>query len=183
MVEITASLVLQVVQTIALIVGIAYYIMTLQNTRKNQQMTLESTQLRTLANFSDNYTEADAMRGAELMNMEWEDYDDYERKYGSDFNLDNYSKRMVNWGRYNTMGILLRRGLIERDLLFEYAQHAPIQHWTKFKDVIYEMRRRYNVPLFGVDFEYLADECRKYVEEKGFDPKVPDTFFRYVPDE
>ena len=26
--------------------------------------------------------------------MEWKDYDDFEKKYGSDYNLDNYAKRM-----------------------------------------------------------------------------------------
>ena len=183
MVEITLPIVLQIFQTIALIVGIIYYITIMRNSQRNQQTAHESRQLQLLMQFSNQRNEGDMKRSLELLNMEWEDYDEYERKYGSDFNSDNYSKRMTSWARFNLMGLLLRRGLIERDLLFEFTTAAPMQHWTKFKDVIQELRRRYNLPLYGLDFEYLAEENGKYIQEKGFDPTVPDTFIRYVPDE
>jgi hypothetical protein len=183
MVDITYQMVLSTLQTIALIVGIFYYITIMRNAQRNQQTAHESRQLQLLMQFSNQRNEGDMKRSVELMNMEWEDYDDYERKYGSDFNPDNYSKRMTSWGRFNMMGLLLRRGLIDKDLLFESTPAAALQHWTKFKDVIRELRRRYNLPLYGVDFEYLAEENRKYILEKGFDPTVPDTFAHYVPEE
>ena len=183
MVEITISIVLQLLQTAGILIGIVYYITIMRNVQRNQQMTEESRQLQLLIQFSNQRSEEDMKRGLVLMNMEWEDYDDYERKYGSDVNPDNYSKRMAMWSRFNWMGMLLRRGLIDRDVLFESLGPAALQHWTKFKEIISETRRRYNLHLYGVDFEYLAEEYCKFVQEKGFDPTVPETFYRYIPDE
>ncbi len=44
----------------------------------------------------------------ELLNMEWSDYDDFERKYGSDYNLDNVAKRHLFWIYFDALGCLLR---------------------------------------------------------------------------
>lgn len=48
MVEITYQMVLSTLQTLSLGVGVIYYIMTLQNTRRNQQLTLETRQAQLL---------------------------------------------------------------------------------------------------------------------------------------
>jgi hypothetical protein len=55
-------------------------------------------------------------------------------------------------------------------------------HWAKFGFVIKELRRRYKMPLYGVGFEYLAEENKKYLERQGFSVTVPETFYQYVPD-
>ena len=44
MVEVTYQMVLSTLQTTGILVGIFYYIMTLNNTRKSQRLTLESRQ-------------------------------------------------------------------------------------------------------------------------------------------
>jgi len=44
MVEVTYRMVLSTLQTTGILVGIFYYIMTLNNTRKSQRLTLESRQ-------------------------------------------------------------------------------------------------------------------------------------------
>ena len=184
MVEITLPIMLQLLQTTGILVGIIYYLTIMRNNQKNQQLAEESRQIQFMIAFGNQRGEEDMRRGLELMNMEWKDYDDYERKYGSDYNPDNYAKRMTMWTRFDWMGMLLRRGLIDREVFFELNPGMnSLQHWTKFKDVIYKMRRRYNVPLFGADFEYLAEENRKYMLEKGYDPTVPETFYRYIPNE
>ena len=45
----------------------------------------------------------------------------------------------------------------------------PVSLWQKFGEVIKEIRRRYNQPLLGTYFEYLAEEAIKYMLEKGLD--------------
>ena len=113
-----------------------------------------------------------------------EDYDDFERKYGSDVDSDNYAKRMFSLYRFNTMGLLLKKGHIDAETLFTFESgNYPLFHWTKFESVIKEQRRRYNIPNFCVGFEYLANEPRKYLERQGFSSEVPETFLHYVPEE
>lgn len=80
------------------IAGFSYYVLTVRNSQRSQQIARETQQLQLLiqlASFQDlEFSKIDL----EVINMEWTDYDDFERKYGSDYNPDNYAKRMVVWG-------------------------------------------------------------------------------------
>lgn len=78
---------------------------------------------------------------------------------------------------------MLKFDLIERKGTYELIHALPIVMWEKFGEVIKEIRRRYNQPLACIYFEYLAEECVRYMHERGLDTTVPDTFFRYVPEE
>jgi hypothetical protein len=49
----------------------------------------------------------------ELYSMEWEDWDDYNRKYGSENNPENYALRYSTWSRINGVGLLVKTGLID----------------------------------------------------------------------
>lgn len=177
------SVIRDLVAIFGVIAGFSYYVLTVRNSQRSQEIARESQQLQLLIqlfSFSDmEFTKITL----ELINMEWTDYDDFERKYGSDFNPDNYAKRQVVWGAYDTLGHALKRGLIDRDLLLERFGNTPMFYWTKFGDIIKEIRRRYNRPLSNIYFEYLAEESRKYMQERGLDTTIPDTFYSYVPDD
>ena len=147
MAEITVQIVLSTLQTVGLLVGIFYYIMTLRNQQKNQRAAKESSQLQTLITFSGMASEEGSRRAIELLKMEWADYNDFEMKYGSDNNPDNYAKRQVLWGQYDTIGLALKKGYVDRDLIFERLGNIPVVYWVKFGEVIKEIRRRYNQPL------------------------------------
>ncbi len=67
--------------------------------------------------------------------------------------------------------------------MFELLGVIPYVNWSKFGDVIIEIRRRYNQPLNCQYFEYLAEESVKYMQDRGIDTTVPDTFYSYVPDQ
>ena len=87
MAEITYQMVLSTIQTLGLLVGIFYYIMTLQNTRKNQQIQLETRQAQL---FMTLHIEDITQRASEsldiMMSLEYEDLDDFESKYGLENN-------------------------------------------------------------------------------------------------
>jgi hypothetical protein len=38
------------------------------------------------------------------------------------------------------------------------------------------------MPLYGVGFEYMAVEYKKYLNEKGYEIEVPDSLWTYVSD-
>jgi hypothetical protein len=68
-------------------IAAVYYVMNLREQRRNRIITFTQNLMQTF-----NTVETFKIQG-ELLNMEWKDYDDFE-KYGSDNNLDNYGKRM-----------------------------------------------------------------------------------------
>jgi hypothetical protein len=116
----------------------------------------------------------------ELLSMEWKDYDDFEKKYGSDFNLDNASKRMNLWYQYDALGNLLRSGLADAETLYNVGSSAATWLWVKFKPIMNEHRIRYGTTLSG--FEYLATEMMKMRMQRQPSFKIPETFTKYVSD-
>jgi len=90
---------------IGVFVAAIYYVMTLRITQRNMRMPLETRKLQFITNSAQHLLNEEGFkRYGELMNMEWRDYDDFERKYGSDFNMDNFAKRSTAWTTYSTFG-------------------------------------------------------------------------------
>ena len=174
---VTLETVLNVIPVVSLVIVGAYYSLQIRNQNRTRtiQLLMQLSQTRTVE-----YTKI----ALELLNMEWEDYDDFERKYGSDVDPDNYGKRMSSLYRFNTMGLLLMKGHIDADTIFNLESgNAPLYHWTKFESVIKEQRRRYKIPNWCNGFEYLANESKKYLERQGFSSEIPETFLQYVPED
>src|SRR5512136_1998725 len=102
-------------------VAAIFYVLNLRISQKNQEIsqrnmktTLETRKLQFVTSITSQLlSEEGQRRYGELLNMEWRDYDDFEKKYGSDNNLDNYAKRFCVWYIFNTLGMLVREKLIE----------------------------------------------------------------------
>ena len=174
------SMIRDLVAIFGVLAGFSYYVLTVRNAQKSQKIAEESRQIQAISGYFQ--SEGDYRAIIELMNMEWTDYDDFERKYGSDNNPDNYAKRQLIWNQFNNLGYMLKNDLLDRKGTFDLMHALPIAMWAKFGDVIKEIRRRYNQPLACKYFEYLAEECARDMRERGLDTTVPDTFFRYVPE-
>jgi hypothetical protein len=174
------SVIRDLVAIFGVIAGFSYYVLTVRNAQKAQQIAEKNRQIQLLSQLFA--TEEVIRTIIELLNMNWTDYDDFERKYGSDNNPDNYAKRVYVWGLCDNFGYMLRKDLIDRDLVFDRFHYTLLYLWAKFEGVIKEIRRRYKQPIQWIDFDYLVEECIKYYREKGIDITVLDTFFNYVPE-
>jgi hypothetical protein len=117
----------------------------------------------------------------ELLNMQWTDYDDFEKKYGSDNNPENFATRMSIWYSINSIGLMLKDGFIDADTVYnQLGELTSIWLWTKFESVIKENRRRYNVPNNFEHFEFLYNEVMKIRDKRGVTVPVPETFAKYI---
>jgi len=162
-------------------VAAIYYIMTLKTQQRNMKQTLETRKLQFVTSSLQNYLNEEGMRRyAEVMNMEWRDYDDFEKKYGSDFNIDNYAKRSALMFYYNMCGTFLREKLIDPESLYNLGMWGACFFWVKFKGIIEEQRRLYNGADWGQDIELLATEMMRIKLRKDPSYKVPETFLRYI---
>jgi hypothetical protein len=166
-----------------------FYVLNLRISQKNQEIsqrnmrqTLETRKLQFVTSITNQLlSEEGQRRYGELLNMEWKDYDDFEKKYGSDYNLDNYAKRMNVWKTYNTLGMLVREKLIESEVLYRTNDINPCLMWSKFKDVIVEHRKRYGGVDSLSDFELLSNEILRIKLSKDPSFRIPETFSKYVP--
>jgi len=165
-----------VAAAIGVCVAAFYYMMMLRINQRNMRITLTNNLMQSWQSYENQ------RRWGELLNMEWRDYDDFEKKYGSDNNLDNFALRQSMFYQLNSLGELLRSGLADGDTLFSTVGVGATWIWLKFKSVLEENRRRYSGKYALSGFEYLADEMMKIRRVKDPDYKIPETFARYVPD-
>ena len=160
------------------IAGFSYYVLTVRATRKNSRIQLVSQLSRDVG------TENGVKNHFKLLNMEWESYEDFEKKYGSDTNLESVSIRYSSWNTYNDLGYMLRTGMLDSEDLYNVSATgiSVIYQWAKFEHIIREQRKRYNGNAWMKDFEYLAGEMLRIKLREDPSYKVPETFSSYIPD-
>ena len=156
-------------------VAAIFYVLNLRISQRNMRQTLETRKLQFVTSITNELNSEEGQRRyCELMNIEWKDYDDFERKYGSDFNIDMAAKRFSVWYTYNTLGMLVREKLVEPELLYPIVS-GLFNHWTKFKDIIKEQRKRYGSKDDLSDFEFLYNELYRVALSRDPNFKIPET--------
>jgi hypothetical protein len=181
MVEITYQMVLSTIQTASLVVGIIYYITIMRNQQKNQELSLKAQEHATETRELDIYmrwqlelTKPDVTENiTKVLALEWEDFNDFARKYSHNVNPEEAGKRFAVWGYWNGLGYLLHRGVIDADTVFEMAGNWAIGNWHKFEPIIHGFRERDGRPESWRWFEYLADEMKKVREQRGLSEHTP----------
>lgn len=147
MVEITYQMLQSTLQTVSLMVGVIYYLIIMRNSQKTQQITLETRQAQlTMQIYQELISENNLNNFIEIQNWEWEDYDDFERKYGSDDHPERWAKRFSVIRTFDGIGLLLKDGLLDADRLYDLIRAGTIQLWMKWGPIIKEQRVRYGYP-------------------------------------
>jgi hypothetical protein len=166
MVEINT--VLNLLQTISIIVGITYYLMVLNNQQKSQRHAEETRQATLfMQSYRDTATRDMQILSMELLAWEWDDYEEFVDKYVSD---PVQSGKWVTFFLYfHGLGILLEEGYIPAKILYKMDQSgmATIMYWTKFKPIVERERLIHNNPEHGKYFEYYATEMMRLRKLNG----------------
>jgi hypothetical protein len=171
------------------LIAAVYYVMTLKTTQRNQelmlkaqQQNLETRRIALMDSIIARSINKEAMRSIfELLRYEWSDYGDFERKYGSENNVEAAATRYAVWNGYDSIGMMLRKDMVEAEDIYDVGS-VCIYIWVKFKPVIEENRRRYNGESYLKDFEYLYEEMMKVKLSRDPSYRVPETLDRYVPE-
>ena len=179
--EISYQMVLSTLQTVSIMVGIFYYVMTLRNNSKNQQLALKAqehaVETREAQLFMQIYSQLNTIESqkawAEILNMQWDDMQDFRRKYDSTNNPEAWSKRGHIWWSYTAIGHLLEKGLVDPELLYDTLGPMMMLQWNKWKEVIYDTREeairrkaKGATDMFS-GFEYLYNEMVEQLEKKA----------------
>lgn len=117
------------------------------------------------------------MSGSELqqamvkvINLEFKDYDDFVKKYGPLASEGPEQMAIMTIGNYcETLGTLVRRGLVDIDLVYEFWGHNLLLYADKLRPVTEGTMKQSDQPWFGEgeqgNWEYLCDELKK-LEQK-----------------
>ena len=148
-----------------LLVGIFYYVMTLNYTRKNQELQLETRQAGLFMQVYTRWSDRELIKmQQEFTRWEWDDYDDWERKYESD--VDSLSLRYTLGTFYEGIGVLMARGLIDPTLVDDLMSSAIMSYWRKIEPVVEEARKRSGYPQRFEWQEYLYNQILAISEKQ-----------------
>jgi hypothetical protein len=175
--QVTFQTLFQFLQTVGILVGVSYYIMSLRNQAKARQ-------IQTFQIIMNPMSDVDIDMMNEVQGYQWDDYHDFEMKYGSSADQKAANKRYKCWNWWDGVGYMLKKGWIDRDMVLRVTSSGAAHWmWYKFEPVIKEIRVRYNMPFLGVNWEYLVEEHNKMYLERGFSPEPPEEYGKYIPDQ
>jgi hypothetical protein len=150
---------------ISIPVGVAYHIMTLNNTRKNQQMQLETRQAQLFMGIYQHYFDPVWLKPQTEINIDFEDYntvDEFFEKYGPWKNREKYLVWLSRANFYEGIGILVKRDLIDVTMVDDLISGPIMLFWEKrAAPIIDELRERYNNPAALEWVEYLYNEVKR----------------------
>jgi len=170
MAEITYQMVLSTIQTIALVVGIVYYITIMRNTQKTRALTLRSQEqaLETRQTqlfmhiYSQWYSTDFWINWEKVMEIDFKDYDDANEKLSPETRRSARSLFVF----FEGIGVLVNRGLIEPSLIDDLMSAMVISFWEKWKVYYVEYRVRRNAPMVAEWIEYLYNIIKPIMEEQ-----------------
>jgi hypothetical protein len=161
------TLAFMALQTLSITIGVVYHIMTLQNTRRNQRLTLETRQTQLFMGIYDK-----AQSEAFIDAMEWwrafeyESIDEFmEMIHGDTPEAKKNRRRFSILGvYYEGLGVLVKEGLLNIRLVALMMAGMVLNMWEKLEPVIEEYRSRTRTRMAS-ESEYLYNELMRYLEE------------------
>ena len=141
-------------------VAAIYYIINLRETVNNRRIALTTSLMQSFI------SEEGSKRYMEIMNMEWKDMNDFDKKYDSSVNVDNFAKRNTVWNICEILGYQYRRGLIDFGTLYAICNGAVPVCYAKFKPIFDEDKKRgWHLQKDYENFEWLALEVSRKMKE------------------
>ena len=106
-----------------------------------------------------------------LLYLDWKDIDDFLKKYDSTVNTEasreHFAQRHSVWEAYNNVGYLLRKGLVDEDIVYNAAGWDAVDIWHRYWSIIDYYRRVETGPRWYEHFEFLAKAMWGMAKARG----------------
>ena len=159
----TLQAVSYIIGSLGVFVAAVYYIFNVRSNQKIIRTTLETRQTQLYMQLFTQYNNKDFMKDFAKVayDMEYKDLEEWTRKYDARADRETWA----SWARvgrfFDGTGILVRRGLIDVDLVIDELRELILFSWDKMKPWVFEARVEMNSPHTWENFEYLAEEARR----------------------
>ena len=156
---VTLDTVLEVIPIVSLVVVLTYYTLTIRNQNKTRQAQL-------LMGLYETYRSREFRRQTtEIRRQRYINFDDWWSKYGQDSNPDAWASWMSIAAYFNGIGILLKKGLIDIELVDELLSNVVFGNYRRMEKPLMEWRKRVDRHMMSHEifegYEYLYDELQK----------------------
>jgi hypothetical protein len=163
--QLTLQTLIFFIQAVGILVGVTYHIMTLRNTRKNQELTLETRQAQMFMQMYNRYM--DSLEGVDhidvIQNSKFDSVGEYEELVESD---EKFSRVYRAYGSfYEGLGVLVKEGLLNVRLVALMWGGPTRMFWEKIAPILAEYRVYIRYPRLWSETEYVCREVLRYMEE------------------
>ena len=170
---VTLQTLLTYLTLISVPVGVFYHIMTLRNTRKNQELTLETRQAQLLMGLINTFNSLEFRKQWVLtQSATWKDHEDYTSKYNAYNDPEMLTATIMMFTFFDSVGHLVNKKLIDIELLNEPLVISIVVLWRRFESIIKGDREYFQSPTMWKDFEYIYIELNK--RDQYADTSPPD---------
>ena len=147
-----------------LTVGVVVALPKLRDLKKTREIELETRQAQLFWHAIDKFTSKEGLDHMRLLHsVNWSSYEEWLERYRNDA---EYERAFIWFTEiYEGMGVSVRLGHVDIRLAAHYDTKSILGWWKKYKDVIYERRKRLNDRRYRSEWEYLYNELVKYLEE------------------
>ena len=106
-----------------------------------------------------------------ILNWKFTGHTDFYSKYGSDIAPLEHAKFDSMLTYFDGIGLLVRRKLIDPEIVYEKLRFAVIAFWEKAKPVVVGDREKMNTPKLFAEFEYLYEQVKPLKEREDLEQK------------
>ena len=165
MVDVSYQMMLSTLQTVGLLVGIVYYVMTLRNQQRTQQLSLESRKIQIQRDYLSRTASREILKDfITVLYQEWEDFPDFLDKYGPQTNMDAYFALNNVLEQLHILGQDMSYGVIDAEYVYDRGGESYLRLLNKVMPLVNGMRNRSSIELqleFKKYLEYLTSELTK----------------------
>jgi hypothetical protein len=149
------SIIRDLVAIAGVFIALSYYIMNLRNLRQTRQAQI-------YLNIMETFRSTEFLRQWHITETaRWKDFDDYKEKYSPENNPEVLTASTTVFLFFESVGTLVRKKLIDFDLVDGQLAIAIVAHWRRWESIILGDRGYFQSPGFWSDFEYIYKELDK----------------------
>jgi hypothetical protein len=159
------NFVLTLLQTISIMVGIAYYILNIHNNQRNQRLTLETRQASLFMQMYNRLmSDIQDLEVEEVVTNQISGFEEFREKMASDGNFKQVFNRLAQF--FEALGVLVKLGYVNIDIVALMWTSMTKSFWENLLEpMIDEQREFYNYSGIWAESEYLYRELMKFRDQ------------------
>ena len=96
----------------------------------------------------------------------WSSHEEFLSKYGAENNVEAFSVLHSVLGFFEGVGMLVKRGDIDIEMVEDLLDIPAVIVWNRFKDFVYGSREKRDWPQLFSNFEYLINQIEERKNQK-----------------
>ena len=145
------------IETVSIVIAAVSVVIGVVNSIRSSREAKQQRQTELFMQVFDRYNDVEYRKiWQELRYHQWEDYDDWERRYGPPEHIDTWSRVESIGAYFQGIGVLVEEELIDIRLVDKLLRRQIIGLWEKYGPIAKERRKRYAFSRGSGDvIEYL----------------------------